>query len=163
MLELKKVNNKTIGEKIFFELFSSKILSSSLYRTETTYSSNYLLKRWRQNTAEITTIHITLPVMMYRKRIRILRKPIHINRPWSSLKMYTMLMSENYVCSFPRRRLASYLTKKVTPEGACRATKGTRRDLSTVVPAASINLLRHNNKKNNIPLFISKRRTSCKQ
>jgi hypothetical protein len=43
--------------------------------------------------------------------------------------------------------LVSYLTKKVTPEGACRTTKGTRIDLSTVVPAATINILRQN--KNN--------------
>jgi len=78
MLELKKVNSKTIGEKILVELFSSKL---HLYRTETTYSSKYLLKRWRQNTAKIITIDITLPVMMYRKRIRILSKPIHTNRP----------------------------------------------------------------------------------
>ena len=37
--------------------------------------------------------------------------------------------------------ILSYLTKKVTPEGACRATNGTRIDLSTVVPAATINIL----------------------
>jgi hypothetical protein len=35
--------------------------------------------------------------------------------------------------------------------------------LSTVVPAASINLLRHkHNKKKKTPLFISKRSTSCR-
>ena len=86
----------------------------------------------------------------------ILPKNVH----YVNVSNYVQLLNSKYVLSREKivklERLSRlcvlayigiYLAQKVTPEGACRATKGTRRDLSTVVPAASINLLRHNKKK----------------